>query len=564
MKTVLLAIIVFTFLESSAQNFEWAKAMTAVGFGSSYGQSITLDTEGNLYITGYFSGTIDFDSGDETLFLTSEGGPDIFICKLDPDGNTVWAKKIGGSGINYSFSIAIDINGNVYITGRFENTINFDNEVSTFSLTSAGLSDIFISKLDEDGNFVWAKSMGGVGNDDGQSIAVDVFGNVFTTGRFSGTADFDPNTEIFNLTTTGNEAIFVSKLDTEGNFVWAKSMGGTNLDSGYSIALDEAGNVYTTGQFSDTSDFDPGMGISTLTSSGGSDVFISKLDVDGNFVWAKSFSGTGNNHGNSLIIDSEGNICMAGTYSQTVDFDPGEGTFSLTSAGDLDIFVAKLHADGNFIWAKSMGGVNGDYIESIAVDVAGNVYTTGGFSSTTDFDPGLATFNITPVGLLDIFISKLDTDGNFSWAKSIVGTNEKGVLSWNAGHSIAIDVLGNVYTTGFFQYTADFDPGPNAFYLSTANLPWSVFILKLSGTVTSVHAVQSTPISIFPNPSSGLFTISTSTQGDSHYSIFDSMGKLVMSKKISATLFTIDLSHLSNGQYLLRLNDQIRLLQKLD
>jgi hypothetical protein len=563
MKTVLIALIVFTFLESSAQNFEWAKAMTGVGLGGSLSQSIALDADGNFYITGYFSGTVDFDPGDGTLYLTAQGEWDIFICKLDPEGNLIWAKKMGGSGTEFGLSIAVDSDGNVYATGEFRNTINFDVGPNTFNITSTGLNDVFISKLNGDGNFIWVKSIGGVGGDSSHSIAVDAIGNIYTTGRFSGTVDFDPGIGIFNLTATGNEAIFVSKLDSDGSFVWAKSLGGISIDSGNSITLDEAGNVYTTGRFFDTADFDPGMGNFNLTSSGGSDVFISKLDTEGNFVWAKSFSGTGNNEGNSLVMDAAGNVCITGTFSETIDLDPGEGTYNLTSAGGLDIFVSKLDADGNFIWGKSMGGSDDDRGRCATTDEAGNVYITGSFSSTADFDPGLETFNLIPVGLLDIFISKLDADGNFLWAKSIEGTNEKGTTSWNQGESIAVDEFGNIYTTGAFNHTADFDPGPNTYYLTTGSISWAAFLLKLSGTVTSVHAVQSTPISIFPNPSSGQFTISTTTQEDSHYSIFDSMGKLVLSGTNSSQLFTIDISQLPNGQYLFKCNEHTRVLQKL-
>src|ERR1035437_9575750 len=132
-------------------------------------------------------------------------------------------------------------------------------------------------------NFLWAKSMGGTGNDIGYSIALDASGNVYTTGYFYGTVDFDPGAGTFNLTSAGNYALFISKLDASGNFVWAKQIGGTSSGAlGQFISLDASGNIYTTGCFFGTVDFDPGAGTSNLTSSSTNDIFVSKLDASGN------------------------------------------------------------------------------------------------------------------------------------------------------------------------------------------------------------------------------------------------------------------------------------------
>src|SRR5262249_36288313 len=159
------------------------------------------------------------------------------------------------------YSIAVDASGNVYTTGYFTGTADFDPDAGVFNLTAAGSFDIFVSKLSASGNFVWAKVMGGGSDDLGQSISVDASGNVCTTGYFTGTADFDPGAGVFNLTAAGYYDIFVSKLDASGNFAWAKAIGGTGGDEGYSIAIDSSGNVYTTGAFGGTVDFDPNAGV---------------------------------------------------------------------------------------------------------------------------------------------------------------------------------------------------------------------------------------------------------------------------------------------------------------
>ena len=257
-------------------------------------------------------------------------------------------------------------------------------------------------------NLAWAKSMGGASTDEGVSIAVDASGNVYTTGYFNGTVDFDPNAGTFNLTSAGGVDIFVSKLDATGNLVWAKNMGGVSTEIGYSIAVDASGNVYTTGYFVGTADFNPNAGTFNLTSAGSQDIFVSKLDATVNLVWAKSMGGGANDDvGISIAVDASGNVYTTGFFNGTVDFDPNAGTFNLTSAGSQDIFVFKLDATGNLVWAKNMGGASNDIGQSIAVDASGNVYTTGYFAGTADFDPNAGTFNFTSAGGQDIFVSKL-------------------------------------------------------------------------------------------------------------------------------------------------------------
>jgi uncharacterized protein (TIGR02145 family) len=476
-KTILLILAIIAIAQGAkAQTFEWAKQMG--GANSEYGESIVVDASGNVYTTGYFEGTADFDPGPGTFNLTSAGLSDVFISKLDASGNFVWAKQLGGSSNARGYSIAVDASGNVYTTGSFSGTADFDPGQGTFNLTSAGLSDVFISKLDASGSFVWAKQLGGSYNDVGNSIAVDAFGNVYTTGSFWETANFDPGPGTFNLTSSGGIDIFISKLDASGNFVWAKQLGGFSYDDGRSIAVDASGNVYTTGYFEGTADFDPGPGTFNLTSTGDSDIFISKLDASGNFVWAKQLGGTSGDYGYSIAVDASGNVYTTGSFYETADFDQGPGTFNLTSSGGIDIFISKLDASGNFVWAKQLGGTSGDFGYSIAVDASGNVYTTGDFEGTADFDPGQGTFNLTSVGNVDIFISKLDASGNFVWAKQLGGTAN------DYGLSITVDASGNVYTTGSFQGTADFDPGPDTFNLISHGGD-DIFVHKLSQCATT-------------------------------------------------------------------------------
>ena len=473
-----LAILLLQVVPLAGQDFVWAQQMG--GRSSNRGWGTAVDGNGNVYTTGEFAGTVDFDPGASVFNLTSVGGADIFVSKLDSAGNFVWARQMGGRSRDLGFGVAVDGGGNVHTTGFFSGTADFDPGASVFNLTSVVVGrDIFVSKLDSAGNFVWARQMGGRSRDRGYGVAVDGNGNVYTTGEFAGTVDFDPGASVFNLTSkNGGADIFVSKLDSAGNFVWARQMGGASFDRGIGVAVDGSGNVYTTGFFNGTTDFDPGAGIFNLTAVGAVDIFVSKLDSAGNFVWAQRMGGGSSDVGSGVALDSSGNVYTTGFFRGIADFDPGGGRVAARSAGDEDIFVSKLDSAGNFVWARQIGGTSVDEAFGVAVDGTGNVYTTGFFSGTADFDPGGGIFNLTAAGGGnifvsggDIFVSKLDSAGNFVWAQQIGGA------SFDRGIGVAVDGSGNVYATGFFSGTADFDPGAGIFNLTSVG-GTDIFVAK--------------------------------------------------------------------------------------
>lgn len=479
-------ILTGTFLKAQNPNFTWAKKWG--GTGDDYPFCITTDVSGNVFTTGWFQGTVDFDPNAGVTNLTSGGGNDIFISKLDGAGNLLWAKKIGNTGSDLGYSISTDVMGNSYITGSFFNTVDFDPNAGVFNLTSSGAEDIFILKLDASGNFVWAKKVGGSGVEDGYSIAIDGLGNVCYSGRFAGTADFDPNAGVSNMTSfSGNFDIFISKLDASGNFIWAKQMGGTLDEWPLSITIDASNNILTTGMFSSApADFDPSAGSFTLSATGGiQDIFVSKLDLNGNFVWAKQMGGAGSDYGSSLDTDNNGNVYLTGVFAATADFDPGFGTFNLTVNGGSDIFISKLDNNGNFVWAKQIGaaGASSDYGYGIYVDAAGNVYSTGRLDGVADFDPGAGVFNLTPASSIAAYISKLDANGNFVWAGLMDGP------STEEGYSITLDALGSIYVTGWFQGTADFNASAGVFNMTSAGL-FDAFVVKYCQSPVQPSAIS--------------------------------------------------------------------------
>jgi len=308
-------------------------------------------------------------------------------------------REVSGPGLK-------SVESEKYPVEYFRDTVDFNPGTGTFNLISKGITDIYIQKLDSTGNFLWAKQMGSTGWDECRSIVTDAKGSVYSTGFFSDTADFDPGIATFELISKGDVDIYVQKLDSAGNFLWVEQMGGIERDWGLSLSVDTYGNVYSTGYFEDTVDFDPGVGTFNLTSNGFEDIYIQKLDSSGNFQWVKQIGGVYDDHGLSIIVDDSKNIYLTGLFIDSVDFDPGPNTFNLTTLS-VSGYVQKLDSLGRFLWAKRIGGDNhpGRGI-SITYD-SKNIVIAGTFKGTGDFDPGPDTFNLVFQGNWDIYVLKL-------------------------------------------------------------------------------------------------------------------------------------------------------------
>ena len=473
-----------------------------------YISSMRVDESGNTYSVGSFEGTVDFDPGSETTNLTSVGADDAFVVKLDSSGGLTWAKSLGGSSMVQGIGVGFDGSGNVYVLGRFYGTADFDPGPGISNLTSNGLFDVFIVKLNSTGDFVWAKSYGNTTDDQPYAVAADSSGNVYITGWFQQTVDFDPGAGTSNVTSAGYVDAYLLKLDSDGNYASFTQFGSTDHDEGSAIAIDSADNVYVIGTFADPIDFDPGPGTTTLTPENYG-AFVVKLDSGGNLSWVSAFSGSGYAYGGELggniAIDESGNVYATSSFTGTIDFEPGDDTENLTATGNHDVYVVKLNNSGGLEWAKALGGTNYDRGDAIAVDASGNVYTTGRFEGSGDFDPGVNTETLTSGGGdqdSDIFISKLDASGNFVWAKSLVGTAANcdpfdfEPCQGNTEYSYAIgtDNSDNVYIAGRYVSTVDFDPGAESESLTSAGSS-DAFILKMNseGATAPTTTTTTTP-----------------------------------------------------------------------
>ena len=498
MKNIILVIIYFlsiNYLYAQGTNYEWVKSNQAFqGNGTVEAVSFEINSSGDIYVVGGFGGIVDFNPNPAVFYnLTSTPNMDsYYIQKLTPNGGLVWVKTIDFimGGLR---SIKIDDNDNLIINGIFKDSVDIDPGTTTHMLFSNGDYDAYILKISANGNFIWAKSFGGIGDDVIRDIATDLQGNIYSHGSFKDTVDFDPGAGICIYGTNYSpppsihplDNPFIQKLDKDGNFVWAKTFecGEGSLSDGYTVDIDSENNVYCSGWFSGSNiDFDPGIGVIKPPSNNSSMYFV-KLDSMGSYTWAR-FSTKVNVYGlarpNAMIVDRYNNIFITGsTRYLNIDFDPGPDTLLLTAK----TFIQKYDENGNFLWAKSYG--YGDYPMSLATDTFGNVYSTGLFYDSTDLDPGSDTlmfYTYSPPSPYSFvahgaYLQKLNSNGVLLWA---------GVLQGNQGNSIAYDIFvdnaENIFVAGGFADTVDFDPGIGVQNRTTVinNYRNDSYILKLS------------------------------------------------------------------------------------
>jgi gliding motility-associated-like protein len=449
--------------------FQWAKQ-----FGSSMpddtnfdiGKTIAVDAQGNVYSAGIFFNTVDFDPGPGVYNLINGG---IYISKLSPDGNFIWAKRLAvqldGASKTKPMDIAVDKNGNVYLTAQFTGTTDFDPGPGVYNLTWRGSDKVFVLKLDTNGEFVWAKQLESLSR--ASAIEIDKDNNIVVCGI---------SITVFTNFETSN--VVLTKLTAGGNIVWVRPLGGLNIQD---MKVGRSGDICVTGWFQGVANFDGGVTLESTSSA--NDGFILKLDGNGNFLWAKKLGDAAGREyvlqPRGIVIDSDNNIYAAGKFTGTQDFDPGDKVYTLTSKGGSDGFVVKLDPSGEFIWAKQFGGHlgTGGSALDISIDSDNNIYTVGGYSGTCDFDPGPGEF------LFDLFddavLTKFDSDGNFRYACAFT-SDADGLCN---GRRLVLDHKQNIYITGEFGGTTDFDPGTGTFNLLEKQRFTDAFVVKLAKCV---------------------------------------------------------------------------------
>ena len=459
----LLTLFLFFFSAISyAQEYRFSKPIS--GDSIEIVNHISTDKSGNLLMIGYFTDTCDFDPSGNTQNRISRRRNDTYFAKYNRFGQYQWVRNIKSYGsLDQGMSIDVDNNNNIYISGTLEGFAEFDEFNFNNSLNTRGGTDIFVVKYDSNGLFRWGFTLGNVHNDYGRDLKIGPDGHIYITGIFVNVVDFNPGADTNHLVTWPSltENMFLAKYDTAGNYMWAGNITASDRSNGQKLALNIPGKVMVTGWFGGTADFDIDTGYYNLSSVGNPtslrDIYLAQYDTSGKLQWVHRFGDTGHDYSKGLIIDSKNNIYLGGEFRATVDFDAGSGTANLSAVKGVnsDVFIAKYRSNGQYVWAKRFGDTGITLSGDLRLDRDGNVFVTGAFGNTCDFDPGNATLNKTSNGAYDAFLSKLDSNGNLLWNRTFGGKGDE------IGISVATDRFANVYAAGIFNDTVVFNQGGN-------------------------------------------------------------------------------------------------------
>ncbi len=496
LKTLLLVLLViFTeLLIAQAPFFNFTKGYGQDAGRRDFGHCVETDCLGNVIMVGQFQDTVTFGT---TTFI-SAGSRDPFIVKYDPAGNVIWAVRGSGNGLDLANGVDIDGNGNIYVSGEFAGGSIWFGTISL--VTSNNNADMFIVKIDPNGNFLWAMGFPSTTDIRANAVTVDGSGQVYFTGQFQGTA-----TALSNNYPASGMDFYVAALTTNGVPLWFRHVvAGGMADMGYGIKADLCGNTVITGSFGGTANFPNNI---SITGFGNGDTYIAKFDATGNCLWANACGGAMTDKGHDVSLDAAGNVYFTGTFAGCATY----GTATLCPGGaNYNMVIAKLDGNGNFLWARQ-GGTGGpapnnyDSGDGIVTDSAGYSYVTGHFCDTATFS--LQT--LISAGSNDIFIAKYGPNGGLAWVKRAGGALGE------SGDDIAIGLPDKIYVCGRYKSdTCWFDGLP----LINSGGWENAFIAQVTNNINGFHACTIPQITFAGNTSicSGDSTIISVNNGSTY------------------------------------------------
>lgn len=538
-------------MTTHAQVFDWGGRFG--GIGEDVIRKLYVDPAGNSYTTGYFTDSADFDITSTEHMITSNGFYDVFVQKTGPDGNLIWATSFGSGSFEYGTGITADAQGNVYVTGVFDTDIDFDPGIGTTIVSPNGQQDIFLVKFDPSGNFSWAGNVGGGGYDESTSVGVDEAGNVYLSGYFNDTADFNPGSGTFEMIGAGMNDNFVAKFTSNGQFIWARQYGSSDFEAALSMKVMANGDQYITGFYNGTVDFDPEAGVFSMTSSPFNNAgFLLKLDSAGHFQLARNFVSTGNVISYDIDVDAAGNSYLTGYFAGTIDLDPGIGTTNY-NADQYNGFVLKLNSSADFVWGKAIESTEAVIPFSVDVNANGDVMTSGYMETNTDFNPDPAAvfeLAISSGNAMGAFVSILDNNGVFVNALEFGGCN---IADYHGAYT---DSVNNIYVSGAFETTVDINPDSQTTETLVVMDFRDNYLFKLRPSFASVpDGAAEMEWSLFPNPATDVAVIKVNSElvGET-FVVSDHAGRVIQTAELSSETVLLDVSGLSSGVYIVCIN----------
>ncbi len=462
------------------------------GSSSDYGAGCTVDTSKNLYLAGYSNSTTAIASGG---YQNSFGGGnyDAFLVKFNPSGTRLWATYYGGSDDDQGKYCALDANGNIYLTGQTRSSSNIASSGHQNSL--GGNEDGFLVKFNASGTRIWATYYGNTGDDYGNSIAIDVSGNIYLAGYTSSTSSIASGGHQNTIGGGGNLDAFLAKFNTSGTRIWATYYGGSGTEWGNFCSTDASGNVYLAGGTNSNTNISSGGFQNTI--GGGIDAFLVKFNSAGTRIWGTYYGDNSGDYGISCATDPSGNIYIAGWTSSTTNIANGGFQNTYGGGGD-DGYLAKFSSTGSRLWGTYYGGTDNDYGWSCSTDASGNVSLVGWTSSTT----GIASngYQNTIGGGSDAFLVKFRPTGTRVWGSYYGGSGSE------VGLTCLTDLTGNIHLAGYTNSSSNIS---SAGHQNTHGGNYDAFLVKLLDSVTPNLTIKKNKPDTICTGTSILFSDST-------------------------------------------------------
>ena len=485
-----------TFIQKLSPSGEliWIKEI-GEAYTKAYAGALHVDEENNIYVLGFYYGSVDFYIGSDTLIMTSNGFADAYLVKINSEGDFLWAKSFGGIESEYPRDIKTDRNNDIFIIGHFSGLTDFDPGPANSSHNASGDDDDgFLLKLDENGNYLWAK----------------------TTTSVPRKVNYCHDVEPLEL------------------------------------ALDRDHNIYITGTYFGTMDFDPGAGVHNHTADNVQDIFIQKLDSAGNFLWGHSFGGDFSDLNPHIKVDNAGDVILAGTLGSDIDADPGAGISLLGSGCGQDGFLIKFSPEGNHIWSQNLGNDTYEQIEDIHINANNDIFIIGHFEGIADFYFGNRVQQSIAMGGSDAYVAKINSLGNYMWHKTLPTTLEC------KGLELCLDENENMYLLGSYSGTFTFSQSSGVADLApSVSGNSSIFVLKLGSSTNNAPllSMEDLGVSVFPNPTQGLLKIKSEELSNLDLTLTNQSGQIILHKSSKEELTVFDLSQYAAGIYYLNIKD---------
>ena len=397
-------------------DFIWNKIIGGTGRVEVRGIGILED--GSIILGGSFTETADFDPSSNKQEYTASSDFDSYILSLSKDGEFEWLYLIKGDGNEIIYGMDVSEQENIYFCGDFKNTLIFEYDGGVDTYTASGVggeSDSWVAKLDPDGSYLWSRSMGGGGQDVAEDLGTGPDDSVIVIGEFEGNMDFDPGPGEDEYECSDLYDVYLIHLDGDGDYVWGKHISGNGIEFGPAVEVDDDGNIYAAVEHSNQVDFDPDTAGFEADCDNNYCFSIASYDAEGSFSWVSSISGTGVIHDvEDLIVTHEG-VILTGDFEGIADFDPGPGVQERMAIG-WDTYLLNLSLDGDYDWVTTIGGDGGCSSLSIFQGLENDLFMTGFYYLTVDFDPTSCRDERTSgVDSKDrgAFLWKLNENGNY-------------------------------------------------------------------------------------------------------------------------------------------------------